>query len=238
MTKLDSIWSRARDDLVVTSDTVEQDVLLWEHSSRVARSAQQIAKFPIVQERSPDELAIVATGLYHEAAWSVLLRNGEATRADILIRPPSESHREQGASLMERSLRGLIPPESLKRASHAIRALNDRQTNSIEAQVVADADNLDEFGLLVFWPTIRRGTLDGKGVKAAIDTWHRRREYQFWTARINDSFRFAPVRELARERLAKYDRAMRDLEEHHEGTDIGMAHRSDLATHRQGVAPG
>ncbi|MBU0718240.1 MAG: hypothetical protein KJ749_08335, partial [Planctomycetes bacterium] len=89
--------------------------------------------------------------------------------------------------------------------------------------IVAEAENLDEFGLQVLWPLIRRGAQDGKGIEAAIGTWQRRKEYQFWTARLADSFRFAPVRELAERRLAAFDQMMAELERHHEGEDLRQA---------------
>ena len=220
MTNLDAIWNQARSDLVIIAKNGDQDLFLWEHSAQVARYARLIARCPIVEEQSPDELAIMAAALYHDAGWSASFRDGEVARTDILTRAAPDTHREKGASLMERSLAGLVPGKTLRRASEAVRALNDRAVELVEAHVVADADNLGEFCLLALWTTARRSMLDGKGVQAAIDTWHRRKEYQFWTARLNDSFRFAPVRELARTRLARFERAMAELEEHYLGTDI------------------
>ncbi len=226
MMNLDPIFSIARNDLVIVTDTGEQDVFLWEHSSRVARSAQLIAQLPDVQAHSPDECAVVAAGLYHDASWAVQYHEGEIERTEILRRPTSKAHRKRGAALMEQSLAELIPEKSLRRAADTILALSDRDPERVEAQVSADAENLDEFGLLAFCPAILRSAHDGKGVQATIDTWHRKKEYQFWTARLNESFRFDPVRALARKRLAQYERAMQELEEHHRGTDILTAHSS------------
>jgi len=223
MTDLDAIWNRARADLVINTESGDQDVFLWEHCARVARTAQAIRKFPAVREQASDEIAIVAAALYHDAGWIVQLEEGQIGRTEILVRAPGEAMREQGALLMERSLTGMIPDDSRKRASEVIRTLHDRGMKLIESHVVADSENLEEFCLLAFWPTIRRGAREGKGVQAAIDTWRRKKEYQFWTARINESFRFGVVRELARQRLAKYERAMVELEECHQGDDIKMA---------------
>ncbi len=223
MVDLDSIWNRARDDLIIVTESGDQDGFLWEHGDRVARWARQIARFPAIQQRSPDEAVIVAAALYHDAGWITRFHAGEAGRLDILIKAVPDNHYEQSASAMERSLADLLPQQTLRRASDTIRAIGDRATRLIEAQVIADAEALGEFCLLALWPAIRRGAFEGKGVQTAIDTWRRRKEYQFWTARLNDSFRFAPVRDLARARLARYERAMRDLEEHNEGTDIRLA---------------
>ncbi len=223
MVKLDEIWDRARADLVIVTEGGDEDVFLWEHSARIARTAQLIARLPGIREQTPDEVVLVAAALYHSAGWVTQLEEGRIQRAEILVRSPSDTLWERSARVLEASLAKLLPAKTLRQASGAIRALNNRRIESIEGQIIAEADNLDEFGLLAFWPTIRRGVLDGKGVQAVIDTWRRRREYQFWTARLNESFRFVAVQKLAEARLAAYERLMGALEEIHLGNDIKTA---------------
>lgn len=220
MASLEPIWNRARVDLSLTTETGDPDVFLWEHSARVGQYALQIAQIPDIKANGPDMSSVLAAALYHDAGWAVRVRAGEAKRLEILVRPNPENHREQGALLMETSLEGLLSRESLERASRAIRTLNDRVIPLLEGRIVSDAENLDEFGVLSFWPAVRRGALEGKGIKTVIDTWRRRQEYHFWTARLGDSFRFASVREIARARLAKLERAMEELEQQHLGADI------------------
>ena len=227
MARPESIWNRARSDLMIATESGDYDVSLWEHGDRIARWAQQIAKLPVIQAQSPDVWAVVAAALYHDAGWVTRFRAGEVERIDILTRAISDTHYELSAAVMERSLSELLPRKTLKRASDSIRALKERGTRLIEAQVVSDADNLGEFCLLALWPTIRRGALEGKGVQATIATWDRRQEYQFWPARLKDSFYFAPVRKLARARLTKYERAMAELEQHDAGADILLEQRSE-----------
>ena len=216
----EAIWNRARADLLFTIEQGGQDLFLWEHSVRVAQSARQIASLPTVQAASPDEAAIVAAALYHDAGWIAQLRDGEIKRDEVLIRPAFETDREQGALMLESRLASLLPADSLARASQAVRTLDDRQIESIEGQVVSDADNLDEFGVLSLWQIIRRGAVEGKGIQAVIDTWHRRKEYRYWDARLNDSFRFAAVRAVAEKRLEKFERLMEELEEQCRGADL------------------
>lgn len=218
----DVIFSRARADLVTTTEHGDKDVFLWEHSVRVAQSAHQIAQLPVVQDASADQTAIVAAALYHEAGWIAQLHKGEIKRNEILLRTASEAQRDQGAVMLEHSLAGLLPRESLMRASRAIRTFSDRDSESIEGQVVREADNLDEFGILSIWLTVRRGAIEGKAVQALIDTWHRRREYRFWEARLNDSFRFAAVRALAEKRLEQFEHFMADLERQHTCADFAV----------------
>ena len=223
MSELDRVWQRARSDLMVTAVTGDPDSFLWEHSSRIARAAGAIARLECVQMLDPDPSAVAAAALYHDAGWVARFRSGEIDRCEILVRPPSETHRDQGALMMENGLANLLPREAIRRASRAIRSMSQRGTDSVESRVVSDADNLDEFGPLALWPSIRRGAIDGKGIRAVIDTWQRRKEYQFWSARLSDSFHFGPVRKIAEKRLAIYERIMQDLECHLEVADLESA---------------
>ena len=206
--------------LVITTEQGEADPFLWEHSARVTRSAQQIAKLPSVQGRQPDEAAIVAAALFQDAAWTARVRDDDVDRLEVLLTPCSAADREQAVVIMQRSLADVMPAESLARATRAILTLNDPEIESIEGQVVHEAASLDEFGVLSLWSMIRRAAFEGKGVEAVLDKWHRYKEYRFWSARLNESFRFAPVREMARQRLVELERLMDVLEKHHHGHDI------------------
>ncbi|MFH1110020.1 MAG: hypothetical protein V1790_12630 [Planctomycetota bacterium] len=217
---LEAIWKRARADLVIPTPRGDSDVFLWEHSARVAQTAQHISQLPLIRSQRPNGAAILVAGLYHDGGWVTRFHEGAVERMEILLGPLSEVDYEQGAWLMERSLAGLVPKESLELAARAVRGCRDRSTALIEAQVVGEADRLDEFGIVSLWSVIRRGAIDGKGVQSVLDTWRRKKEYQFWTARLNDSFRFEPVRELARLRLERFERLLAELEEQHVAADV------------------
>ncbi len=218
--ELDAIRQRARADLVVMTDQGDLDVFLWEHSVRVARSAEQIARLPEVAPKGVDEAALVAAALYHDAGWVVACREGRVDRRDILLSPLPDSSWGQAASLLEARLAPILQPSSLRRAAIAVREMGKRKPESIEGRILLEANNLDEFGVTALWPAIRRGLIDGKGVQAVIDSWRRKKEYQFWSARVKDSFRFPAVRKQAERRLKRLERFMRELEEQQQGLDL------------------
>jgi hypothetical protein len=223
----DAIGSQARADLVVPTDQGGEDVFLWEHSERVARNARHIAALPEVGDPGPDPHALIAAALYHEAGWIERLRSREIRREELLIRPRSGAHLEEAAMILEHRLSALLPQESLIRAADAIRGLHDHNTASVEARIVAEADTLEQFGLLSLWLTIRRGVVDGKGVQNAIDTWRRRREFGYWRALLNDSFRFPSIRAVAERRLDELERVMAQLERQHDSADLRSDSESD-----------
>jgi hypothetical protein len=216
----DALWHRARADLLLPMEHGELDVFLWEHASRVARTAQRIMLVPEVRTAALDEMVVCAVALYHDAGWAVRVRDDELDRREVLLRPPGPLHYEQGAMLLEKSLSKLLPRPALLRAADAILALADRQTNIMETKIVSDANHLDEFGMLSLWPAVRRGAVDGKAVQSTLETWRRRQEYRFWVARLADSFHFASVRSVAERRLSIYEQFMSVLEAEAGGEDL------------------
>lgn len=224
----DAVHRRARADLALATSRGDVDLFLWEHSCRVAESARVISRLPEAAARSPDEAAVYVAGLYHDAGWAIRCKGGEIDRMEILLSPTSESSCDQAATLLEKNLAAILPATTLETASRAVRMRIERNLNFIEAEVLCEAEHLEEFGLLPLWTQVRRGLLDGKGVQAVLDGWKRKQEYQFWRARLGDSFRFDAVRELARQRLASIERFMSDLESQHCGHDVlQLAGRTD-----------
>lgn len=212
---LEAICKRARADLMLPTSRGEPDLFLWEHSCRVAESARLIAQLPEVSRHSPHVDAAVLAGLYHDAGWALQCRHGEIDRLEVHLAPTSPASCELAASLMERSLAELVPPATLEAASSAVRERISRDTSVIEAQIISEAESLDEFGLLSLWLVVRRGAVDGRGVQACLDTWRRKQEYQFWRARLKDAFRFEMVRGLASKRLSSLERLMGELLDQH-----------------------
>lgn len=217
---LESIQKTARSDLLLRTVDGPPDVFLWEHSLRVARNARHIARVSSARTLGADELSAFVAGLYHDAGWASRVNTGELDRMQVLLGPTTDADCQTGALMLEASLRGRISPAVLERAAMAVRTRQDRSSLSGDAVVLAEAESLDEFGILPLWLAVRRGALEGRGVDAAIESWVRKKEYQFWTARLTDSFRFDEVRELARARLSRIERVMAEVQIESLGEDV------------------
>ena len=218
---LEAIWRQAKADLTLDDGRGGGDVCLWEHSARVARAAVMIAGLPGVSARPPELAALTVAALYHDAGWLIQHRDGLLARHEILSRATSDVQRELAAGMVEDRFARLLPSRSLSTAAQCLRRLMQRSGAMPEAQIVLDADNLDQVGVLWFWQAARRCLGDGKGMRAVIETWRRQKEYHFWEARIADAFHFEPVRALARRRLQRLEELMEELVRQYEGADVG-----------------
>jgi hypothetical protein len=218
----EAITKRARGDLVLSTARGTPDIFLWEHSSRVAECARHVARLPEVAAGHPDEVVVYVAGLYHDAGWAIRCRAGEIDRTEVLLTPTSEAACDLAAGLLERSLDHLLPSDTLEAAARAVRLWPTRGPSFLEAEIVAEAEHLEEFGLLPLWIAVRRGIVEGKGVQAVLESWRRKQEYQFWRSRLKDSFRFAQTRELARRRFETMEKFMADLDEQHCARDLAQ----------------
>lgn len=216
----DAIWKQAEKDHSIIVGPGRSDPVVWEHAARVARLAMQVAEFPEVASERFDATALLAAALYHDAGWVVQLRSGEVSRPEFLTRPTNDEQRDLGAAYLERQLAKLLPEPVLRIAAAAVRECNQRSAKRIEAQILAEAENLDDIGPQAVWPMVRRQIAEARGIEATLDAWHRQQEYHFWEARLKESFRFETSRQIARQRLAAMERFMSDLRRCHHLEDI------------------
>jgi hypothetical protein len=207
----DQLWKRAERDLCVLSAAAIPDLIIWEHSCRVAKLAAQIAALPQLASHPIDHQALTAAALYHDAGWVMQVNAGEIKPCELLLKPTSDSQRELAADWMLQRLDGLLGPGIIAHAMRVVRQCNNRRTDLIEAQILAEAENLDEIGPQAINVMLRKQMAEGKTLSDTIATWERQEEYHYWQARVKDSFRFEPVRVLAQTRLQNLRQFMLDL---------------------------
>ena len=118
-------------------------------------------------------------------------------------RPARATLRERAEESAELLL-GLTPDADeglLDRTTRLLHEMPHRSPMVDEARLLADAINLDDFGvtgLVVQAIQLARG---GEGIVQLADGLQKREQYGYWEARLKDGFHFEPVRQIARRRL-------------------------------------
>ncbi len=225
---LEHMLQRARQLLVLPIDEQHQDPWLWEHSERVMRLAQMLGNLPQPGGRPPDATALVAAALFHDAGWVLEHRQGRYERWQLLTRPTNDLQRELAAAVLLEEIGPLLPGQTVRLASAAIRQCNDRRTTLLEARLLADADALDEMGMMYVLRQFRQYQAEGRALQQLVDTWRRHKEYRYWEVRLADGFHLDATRELARRRLTAIDAFMTALQSDLGGEDLAAALRAAL----------
>jgi hypothetical protein len=220
--QLERIIPIAKQVLILQVDDEQRDLWLWERAERVARLTQLVGRMPEVADQSVDHLALAVAGLFHCAGWATQFQQGTVDRWHVLTRPTSDIQRELGAALVQEHVAAQLPPKTLRLACEAIRQCNDRSTDLLEAQLLAEAENLDEVGVVYVLRQFRQYQSEGRPLTQLFASWERQKEYRYWEVRVNDGFRFETTQRLARRRLEAVEHFMQALARDTGGLDLAQ----------------
>ena len=108
---------------------------------------------------------------------------------------------EQSAELLVSLFDQHIEEPLLDRAARLLHELPQKSPVPDEARLLADAVNLDDFGITGLLIQMIQMTRLGDGVNQLADGCEKREQYGYWEARLKDGFHFAPIRKIAQARL-------------------------------------
>lgn len=118
-------------------------------------------------------------------------------------RPARSTLRERAEEAAELLLN--VAPDAdeglLDRTTRLLQEMPHRSPMVDEARLLADAVNLDDFGVTGLVQQMIQLGRQGEGVLQLADGLEKREQYGYWDARLKDGFHFEPVRQIARRRL-------------------------------------
>jgi hypothetical protein len=114
---------------------------------------------------------------------------------------------EQSAELLVSALGGHANEDLLDRSARLLHETPQRIPTMDEARLLADAINLDDFGMIGLINQTIQIASQGESVRELAIAWKKREQYGYWEARLKDGFHFEPVRKLALRRLEQARKA-------------------------------
>jgi len=107
---------------------------------------------------------------------------------------------EQAAELLV-SMLDDVDEALLDRATRLLHEMPHRSPVPEEAKLLADALNLEDFGVIGLMDQMIQLARQGDGVAQLADGIDKREQYGYWEARLKDGFHFELVRQIATRRL-------------------------------------
>jgi len=107
---------------------------------------------------------------------------------------------EQSAELLV-SMLDDVDEGLLDRATRLLHEMPHRSPVPEEAKLLADAVNLEDFGVIGLAVQMTQLTRQGDGVVQLAEGSEKREQYGYWEARLKDGFHFPSVRQIAARRL-------------------------------------
>ncbi len=220
MIKLDAIRKQAHEDLQITCPQGHARAMLWEHALRVCDCARLMTRLPELRNHVVSQDILTITALYHDVGWAVQFREGELRLDELMGCVSSPIQRTLGATYMLEQLQGLADKKTLEASAECIRVLSDHDIEDLHAQIVAEADHLDEFSVLTACTNVARELIGGKSIEAVLATWDNQKRYGYWVKKIKDSFRFESIRNVAKARLTLLEEHINHIRNHHHNLDL------------------
>jgi hypothetical protein len=90
----------------------------------------------------------------------------------------------------------------LDRATRILQEMPHRSPMLDEAKLLADAVNLEDFGVIGLVAQAVQLARNGDGVTQLMEGSNKREQYGYWDARLKDGFHFEAVRQIALRRLS------------------------------------
>jgi hypothetical protein len=152
------------------------------------------------------EMKLVAAGIDLDAvelacfAIQLPCRTAGSTGTSRGARGGIRDRAEEAAELLL-SLSLDVDEALLDRTARILHEMPHRQPMLDEAKLLADALNLDDFGVTGLVNQAATAAIQGDGILQLADGLQKREVYGYWEARLKDGFHFEPVRLLARRRL-------------------------------------
>jgi hypothetical protein len=110
---------------------------------------------------------------------------------------------EQAAELMGNLLAKDVEEALMEQGARILLDMAQRAPTTQEARLLADAVNLDDFGVIGLLHQTIQLAANGQCLADLSLALEKREQYGYWDARLKDGFHFEAVRELARRRLAE-----------------------------------
>ena len=128
-------------------------------------------------------------------------RQAKPPTAGKLGRTNLKDRAEQSAELLVSLVGEEVDEGLLDRATRLLHEMPHRSPVPDEARLLADAVNLDDFGVTGLVMQMTQLARQGDGLKQLLEGVTKRDEYGYWEARLKDGFHFPQVREMAKRRV-------------------------------------
>ena len=219
---MDVVKEIARQALSVTTETCAEDNWLWDRAQRVLRNVEHICSLPELAEKNLpiDKFCLIAAVCFFESGLTCSAEAKDAGSKPVFTDTNPNDLRDFSARIAADKLTGVLPQHKIEKINKIITESGNRLTNMPEAMILSDASSLDDMGAVGLFNEFRKYAALGKGITDILKTWKRKLDYQYFQARLKESFRFKSVGKLAQKRHIAAENFMNQLQAENYADDL------------------
>lgn len=222
MAELDTVRDLAKQTLAIHTATGEPDNCLWERSQRLVRNSKHICQLPELGKITlqTDHFCLITAAYFSDAGLAYYLKRENKASVPVISNSNNGDLLDFCTQIIEEELNSVINKARIEKINRIITESSKHFTEMHEAMILSDARNLDDMGAVGIFNEFKRYIIGGKGVCNALKSWERKIDYQYWQARLKESFHFEQVRKLAKKRLSAAEQFMNQLKIETEAHDL------------------
>ena len=206
--------------LAIPTQKGTSDGYLIDRAYRILRHCGGIARLGEVQRFQIDHDCLYIAAMFRDAGFAYYANQEDKVSRMVLADLTDEDIRDFSTQVVQEKLTELLTPERLELICGIIIESGKHNTTLIEAMILSDARNLDDMGVTGIFDEMRRYVMHGRGAAEALAGWNRKIEYDYWSARLRDGFRFESVRSIAEQRLLTARKFMGQLDIENGAADL------------------
>ena len=213
MSELDTIHQIARKTLTVAAASGGRDDWLWDRTLRILQNTEHICRLPELAEQaiSIDRFCLVAATYFSDSGLVRFSGGQKAPGQSPSVDVTNTDLCNFSTQTVSDKLADVTTSTRIDKINRIITESFNRFTDVTEAMILSDGRGLEDLGAAGLLGALRRQLMDGKGVSDMLESWKRKIEYGYWQARLKESFRFAAVRQIAKNRFSAAERFMNQL---------------------------
>lgn len=185
---------RLTDLLGVVEEREARGPRLVEDAQRVWGRVQKLVGMHLVAEPDMEALELACYAL------QLPMRQLKPSHPHKILRTNVKERAEQAAELLVTLAGDDIDEALLDRATRLLHEMLQRSPMIEDARLLADAINLEDFGVIGMVQQVLQLLRQGEGVQQLAAGCEKRDQYGYWEARQKDGFHFEPVRQMAKRR--------------------------------------
>jgi hypothetical protein len=186
---------RLQQSLAVVDEHGTRGPRLLDDAQRLWSRARSFIRMKLADDVDADALELSCHALQLPMRQIKLISTGKLARTNLRDRA------EQSAELLVSLIGEDVEEQLLDRTTRILQEMPHRNPMVEEAKLLADALNLEDFGLIGLLALTIQLSRQGDGAKQLIEGIEKRDQYGYWEARLKDGFHFEQVRQIARRRL-------------------------------------
>lgn len=220
---LDIVRDTAQQALTIAAISTDNlDTSLWDRGQRLVRNVEYICQISELTAAGVqiDRFCLLCAAYFNYAGMARVREAKNIGAKPVNSGVDTAGLLEFSCQVVTEQLTEHIEKVKIEKINKIITESVGYFTKMTEAMILSDARNLDDMGTTGVFNELKYLAIEGKNVSDVLASWQKKIDYQYWQARLKESFRFESVRKIAEQRFSTVETFMNQLKIENNAEDL------------------